>query len=131
LNWSVALVDNTEIDRINILKSSILAMHKALSKLSLKPELILVDGNRFIPFQNIPHECIIKGDGLFLSIAAASILAKTHRDEYMCYLHEKYPEYGWDKNKGYPTLDHRKAVLTNGFSPYHRKTFSVQVKLWE
>jgi ribonuclease HII len=128
LAWAVAMVDNHEIDRINILKSSILAMHKALAQLALKPELILVDGNRFISYADIPHECIIKGDGLFLSIAAASILAKTYRDEYMMKLHESYPHYRWDRNKGYPTLEHRKAVLSIGFSPYHRRTFTVQLK---
>ena len=131
LAWAVAMVDNLEIDQINILKSSILAMHKALTQLEIKPNLILVDGNRFKPYPGIPHECIVKGDGLFLSIAAASVLAKTYRDEYMMKLHETYPLYGWDRNKGYPTLEHRKAVLTLGFSPYHRKTFTVQVKVDE
>lgn len=128
LAWAVGIVDNHEIDRINILKSSILAMHKALDQLAIRPDLILVDGNRFKLFQNIPHECIIKGDGLFLSIAAASVLAKTSRDEFMMKLHESYPYYGWDRNKGYPTLEHRKAILNLGFSPYHRETFTVQVK---
>jgi ribonuclease HII len=131
LAWAVAMVDNQEMDRINILKSSILAMHKALEQLTITPELILVDGNRFRSFQNIPHECIIKGDGLMLSIAAASVLAKTYRDEYMIQLHESYPYYGWDRNKGYPTLEHRRAILNLGFSPYHRKTFTVQVKAEE
>lgn len=126
--WAVEMVDNTEIDQLNILNASILAMHKALAKLSVTPESILVDGNRFKPFNEIPHHCIIKGDGLYLSIAAASILAKTHRDEYMKQLHETYPSYGWNRNMGYPTLEHRKAVLKSGFSPYHRKTFIVQVK---
>jgi len=128
LAWAVEMVDNTEIDQINILNASILAMHKALAKLSVMPDLILVDGNRFKPFNEIPHHCIIKGDGLYLSIAAASILAKTHRDEYMLKLHETYAYYGWNRNMGYPTLEHRKAVLKLGFSPYHRKTFTVQVK---
>jgi len=128
LAWAVAMVDNHEIDQINILNSSILAMHKALAQLEIKPELILVDGNRFKTYLDIPHECIIKGDGLFLSIAAASVLAKTYRDEYMKKLHESYPYYGWNKNKGYPTLEHRKAVLNLGFSPYHRKTFTVELK---
>jgi len=126
--WAVAMVDNHEIDQINILKSSILAMHKALAQLAIKPELILVDGNRFKPYPDIPHECIVKGDGLFLSIAAASVLAKTYRDEYMMKLHETYPNYGWNRNMGYPTLEHRRAILAIGFSPYHRKTFTVQVK---
>ena len=128
LAWAVGIVDNHEIDRINILKSSILAMHKALAQLAFIPELILVDGNRFKSYQDIPHECIIKGDGLYLSIAAASVLAKTWRDEYMVKLHESYPIYGWDRNKGYPTLEHRKAIINLGFSPFHRKTFTVQVK---
>ena len=127
LAWAVEIVDNIEIDRINILNASILAMHKSLAQLSLLPELILVDGNRFKPYKDIPHQCIVKGDGLFMSIAAASILAKTYRDDFMMKLHEINPEYGWKRNKGYPSLEHRKAVLSNGFSPYHRKTFTVQV----
>lgn len=125
--WAVASVDNDTIDQVNILNASIIAMHKALAGLELMPELILVDGNRFKPFKEIPHFCIVKGDGKFLSIAAASILAKTCRDEYMATLHNEYPQYGWDRNKGYPTLEHRKMVLKIGFSPYHRKTFTVQV----
>ncbi len=128
LAFAVSMVDNNEIDKINILQASILAMHKALAQLTLIPELILVDGNRFMVYEKIPHECIIKGDGLFLSIAAASVLAKTYRDEFMLKLNNEYPLYGWDRNKGYPTLEHRKAVLNFGFSPYHRKTFTVQVK---
>jgi ribonuclease HII len=128
LAWAVAMVDNQEIDSINILKASIKAMHLALDKLLLKPELILVDGNRFKSYKNIDHQCVIKGDGIFLSIAAASVLAKTYRDEYMMKLNDMHPQYGWDRNKGYPTLEHRKAVLSIGFSPYHRKTFTVKVK---
>lgn len=128
LAWAVEMVDNTEIDQINILNASILAMHKALVKLSVTPESILVDGNRFKPFNEIPHHCIIKGDGLYLSIAAASILAKTHRDEYMLKLHETFPEYGWNRNKGYPTLEHRKTILRIGGTPFHRETFTVQIK---
>lgn len=131
LGWAVEKVDNMEIDTINILNASILAMHKALAKLSVTPELILVDGNRFKLYQDIPHECIVKGDGLFLSIAAASVLAKTYRDEYMKKLHETYPYYGWNRNMGYPTLEHRKTILSIGYSPYHRKTFTVQVKAGE
>jgi len=127
LAWAVAIVDNQEIDRINILKASIKAMHLALDKLLLKPELILVDGNRFKSYKNIDHQCIIKGDGIFLSIAAASVLAKTYRDEYMMKLNEMYPQYGWDRNKGYPTLEHRKAILSLGFTSFHRQTFSVQI----
>lgn len=128
LAWAVEIIDNTVIDEINILNASILAMHKALAKLHVTPELILVDGNRFKPFKEIPHHCIIKGDGLYLSIAAASILAKTHRDEYMMKLHEIYPGYGWNRNKGYPTLEHRKIILQHGSTPYHRQTFTVQIK---
>lgn len=131
VSWAVAAVDHEEIDRINILNASILAMHKALGKLSVTPELILVDGNRFKNFNDIPHETIVKGDGLYLSIAAASVLAKTHRDEYMKGIHDMYPEYRWNRNMGYPTLEHRKAVMKLGFSPYHRRTFSVQLKVWE
>ncbi len=131
LAWAVAMVDNHEIDQVNILNASFLAMHRALSQLPVQPELILVDGNRFKPFADIPYYCIVKGDGIFSSIAAASVLAKTHRDEYMQNLHPLFPEYNWQRNKGYPTLEHRKIVIEKGFSPYHRKTFAVQVKIWE
>ena len=127
LAWAVAMVDNHEIDQINILKASILAMHKALDQLLTRPQLILVDGNRFIAYQDIPHECIVKGDSKYMSIAAASILAKTYRDDYMLKLHETYPHFGWDRNKGYPTLEHRKAILNLGPTPFHRETFTVQV----
>jgi ribonuclease HII len=125
--WAVAFIDNKEIDKINILNASILAMHHALDMLLLKPELILVDGNRFKPYSNIQHQTIVRGDGIYMSIAAASILAKTHRDEYMLNLHDRFPDYGWNTNKGYPTLEHRKAILNLGFSPYHRQTFTVQL----
>lgn len=128
LAWAVEMVDNIEIDKINILNASILAMHKAVAKLKVIPELILVDGNRFKPFKDIPYQCIIKGDGLFLSIAAASILAKTYRDEYMMKLDNNFPEYGWNRNKGYPTLEHRRTIIRVGSTPYHRETFTVQVK---
>ncbi len=128
LAWAVEMVDNHEIDQINILNASILAMHKSLAKLSPVPELILVDGNRFKPFREIPHHCIIKGDGLFLSIAAASILAKTYRDDYMTELHKSFPQYGWNRNKGYPTLEHRKTILSIGSTSFHRETFTVQIK---
>jgi len=128
LAWAVEMVDNVEIDKINILNASILAMHKSLGNLSVAPELILVDGNRFKPYHKIPHHCIIKGDGLFLSIAAASVLAKTYRDEYMEKLNEQHPEYGWKRNKGYPTLEHRRKILLVGSTPYHRLTFTVQIK---
>jgi ribonuclease HII len=131
LAWAVEMVDNIEIDKINILNASILAMHKSLTKLSILPEFILIDGNRFKPFQNIPHQCIIKGDGLYMSIAAASILAKTYRDEYMKKLNEIHPEYGWNRNKGYPTLEHRKTILLIGSTSYHRETFTVQIKSTE
>lgn len=127
ISWAVSKIDNQEIDRINILNASILCMHDALEKLKLKPELILVDGNRFKPYTYIPYHCIIKGDGLYMSIAAASILAKTYRDEYMYKLHQEFPQFGWDKNKGYPTLYHRKTILSSGFSPFHRKTFAVKL----
>lgn len=127
LSWAVDLVDNVKIDQINILNASISAMHKSLSKLTMMPELILVDGNRFKPFITIPYHCIIKGDGIYMSIAAASILAKTHRDEYMLMLDEQFSEYGWKRNKGYPTLEHRKTILSIGGTPYHRETFKVQV----
>jgi ribonuclease HII len=126
--WAVASVDQTEIDRVNILNASILAMHKALAQLTLIPELILVDGNRFKSYNEIPYQCIVKGDGLFLSIAAASILAKTHRDEYMKELHNSFPDYGWNRNMGYPTLEHREITLKLGFSPHHRKTFQVKIR---
>ena len=125
LAWAVASVDNNEIDKINILNASIKAMHSAIEQLKIRPEHILVDGNQFKPYQNIPHTCIIKGDGKFMSIAAASILAKTFRDEFMRNIHIKYPEYHWDKNKGYPTLIHRKAITEFGITKYHRKTFKL------
>jgi ribonuclease HII len=123
LSWSVAMVDNSEIDRINILQASILAMHNALDNLAVRPDFIVVDGNRFTPYGNIPHQCIVKGDGKVMSIAAASILAKTYRDNYMQELSKKHPRYGWDRNKGYPTLEHRKQIKTLGPTPFHRHTF--------
>jgi len=125
LAFAVAQVDHVEIDQINILQASILAMHRALDQLSLRPEFILVDGNRFKKYQSLPHECMVKGDGRFFSIAAASILAKTYRDEYMDNLAVEFPQYDWLNNKGYPTVKHREAVLKHGFSPYHRRTFKV------
>lgn len=127
LSYAVAYADHEEIDSINILKASFLAMHRAIEKLSLTPEFILVDGNRFSPYFGIPHQCIIGGDGLYASIAAASILAKTYRDDYMLGLHQQYPCYGWDKNKGYGTLSHRKQIAVHGLSPYHRKSFKTRV----
>ena len=123
--WAVALVDNEEIDRVNILKASILAMHRALDALEVRPEYILVDGNRFLPYGETPYACIVKGDGKYMSIAAASVLAKTHRDEYMRQLDKEYPVYHWAKNKGYPTRDHREAIAAHGISPLHRRTFQL------
>lgn len=126
LAWAVARVDHDEIDRINILKASIKAMHLAIQQLQIKPEYLLIDGNRFQNYQHIPHQCVIKGDGKYASIAAASILAKTHRDEYMKKLHKKFPVYNWISNKGYGTLDHRNAIASFGLCKYHRKSFSIQ-----
>ena len=125
LAWAVASVDNNEIDKINILNASVKAMHSAIEQLKIRPEHILVDGNRFKSYQNIPHTCIIKGDGKYMSIAAASILAKTFRDEFMRDIHIKHPEYHWDRNKGYPTILHRKAIAESGITKYHRKTFKL------
>lgn len=125
LAWAVAMVSPQEIDRINILRASITAMHRALDQLSVRPQGILVDGNRFFPYHDIPHTTIIKGDGKMLSIAAASILAKTHRDELMRQLDKDFPQYGWAKNKGYPTPDHRAAIAQYGPSPHHRRTFQL------
>ncbi|MDF1928760.1 ribonuclease HII, partial [Mycolicibacterium smegmatis] len=114
ISWAVASVDNEEIDRINILQASFKAMHLAISRLTRPPGLLLIDGNRFVPYAQTPHHCIIKGDGKFASIAAASILAKTHRDAYLLQLHEEFPQYGWDKNKGYGTAEHRNAIEAYG-----------------
>ena len=121
--WSVGFADHAEIDTINILQASFLAMHRAIGTLEEKPLLLLVDGNRFKPYEQLAHVCIIKGDGKFLSIAAASILAKTHRDELMQNLHIEFPVYGWDRNKAYGTLFHWTAIENHGLSPYHRKSF--------
>ena len=123
--YAVAAVDNDEIDIINILQASFKAMHLAIDQLKVKPELLLVDGNRFKPYSNIRHECVIKGDGKYSSIAAASILAKTHRDEYMQKLHHEFPHYGWNTNKAYGTPVHRKAIETHGLCKYHRKSFNI------
>jgi len=123
LAWSVSMCTHEEIDVINILKASFKAMHKAIDNLAIRPELLLIDGNRFAPYLGIPHQCVVKGDAIYMSIAAASILAKTHRDEYMMDLHRQYPHYGWDNNKGYGTAQHRKQLKMHGQSPYHRKTF--------
>ncbi|MDR9398871.1 ribonuclease HII [Salibacter sp.] len=128
LAWKVAFVDHEEIDEINILKASFMAMHRAIDGLKVKPESLLIDGNRFVPYYSIKHHCIIKGDGKYLSIAAASILAKTHRDQYMEELHEKFPDYGWLKNKGYPTKQHKTAIAKIGPSPFHRKSFNWKIR---
>ncbi len=125
LAFAVAQVDHEEIDRINILQASFLAMHLALDNLKTRPEFILVDGNRFKKYQDLPHQCIVKGDGKYFSIAAASILAKTYRDDFMEQIAGDYPQFDWSSNKGYPTKKHREAVLSHGFSPYHRRSFKV------
>lgn len=123
--WSVAMVDNKMIDRINILQASCKAMHKAIAQLQLKPDCLLIDGNYFKPYRRIKHQCVVKGDGKFASIAAASILAKTHRDAYMQQLHKEYHYYGWTSNKGYGTLEHRTAIAEYGLCKYHRKSFNI------
>ncbi len=125
VSYAVASIDNEEIDQINILKASFKAMHLALDKLSRRPQLLLIDGNRFIKYKRTPHQCFVKGDGRFASIAAASILAKTYRDEWMQQLHNEFPQYGWNQNKGYGTLIHRKAIETYGLCKYHRKSFHL------
>lgn len=123
--WKVAFVDNTEIDELNILRASIKAMHIAIEGLQKVPQFLLIDGNRFYPYKDFKYKTIIKGDGLFFSIAAASVLAKTYRDEFMEKIHSKYPEYGWNDNKGYPTYSHREAIKKYGITPYHRKSFNL------
>ncbi len=125
LAWAVAEVSNVEIDQMNILNASILAMHKAIDKLSIRPEFIIIDGNYFKPYADIPYQTIVKGDGKYLSIAAASILAKTHRDEIIEQLGEKFPQYYWQKNKAYPTFQHREAILKFGATPYHRMSYNL------
>ena len=125
LTWAVGIVSNEEIDRINILKGSFVAMHRALDQLKTRPRLIIVDGNRFIPYKKVPHECIVKGDGKYQNIAAASILAKTHRDEIMRKLHLQYPHFGWDRNKGYPTKAHRLGIREHGPTEWHRMSFQL------
>ncbi|MBR8534367.1 ribonuclease HII [Carboxylicivirga mesophila] len=125
LAWAVSFVDHQEIDEINILKASYVAMHRSVDQLKTKPQHLLIDGNRFIPYKGIDHTCIVKGDGKYLSIAAASVLAKTHRDEYMEAMHEQHPHYAWNKNKGYPTKAHRAAIKEHGISPIHRRTFRL------
>ncbi len=125
LAWAVGIVSHEEIDEINILNASFLAMHRAVDQLKTKPEFLLIDGNRFNPYKGIEHECIIKGDGKYLAIAAASILAKTHRDEFMDNQAIKYPGYGWETNAGYPTKKHRDGIRALGITPIHRKTFTL------
>ena len=125
LAWAVGVVDNREIDKINILRASILAMHRALDGLKVRPQEIIVDGNRFSPYGNLPATTIVKGDGKYMSIADASILAKTYRDDCMRRLHEEFPQYHWDSNKGYPAPAHREAIRRCGTSPYHRLTFNL------
>ena len=125
LSFALGVADVEEIDRINILNASILAMHRAVEKLSIRPEHLLVDGNRFKPYREIPHSCIIRGDGIYASIAAASILAKTYRDEYMGMLHNHFPSYGWERNMGYPTRTHRMAIFESGPTEHHRRSFKL------
>ncbi|OQB62534.1 MAG: Ribonuclease HII [Bacteroidetes bacterium ADurb.Bin145] len=123
--WNVAFVGNIEIDELNILRASIKAMHMAIEGLKKKPQFLLIDGNTFFPYKDLKHKTIVKGDSLFFSIAAASVLAKVFRDEFMINLHNEYPQYGWNENKGYATLYHRQAILKYGISPYHRRSFTL------
>ena len=125
VDWKVAFVDNNEIDEMNILRASIKAMHIAIEGLKKEPQFLIIDGNRFYPYKKIDYKTIIRGDGNYLSIAAASVLAKTFRDDFMEKIHVEFPEYGWNKNKGYPTSFHRQAILEHGITPYHRKTFNL------
>jgi ribonuclease HII len=129
LAYGVATCSPEEIDEINILNASFLSMHRAINKLTIIPQLLLIDGNRFNPYKKIAHHCLIKGDARYLSIAAASILAKTYRDEYMQELHGQFPHYGWNTNKGYPTIQHKLAIRDHGLTPHHRKTFKSQIQL--
>ena len=123
--WAVASCDNREIDKINILKASVRAMHRAVEQLTVQPEYLIIDGNYFIPYPDIPHRSIVKGDALYYSIAAASVLAKTYRDDYMMKLAAEYPQYSWKTNKGYPTQEHRNAIAKYGITPYHRRSFRL------
>ncbi len=129
ISWAVASVDNNEIDEINVLNASFLAMHRAIEKLEKQPGFLLIDGNRFKIYKEIPHKCIIKGDGKYLSIAAASILAKTHRDDFMKKLHIEFPDYDWKNNKGYPTPKHKAAIAKHGITDFHRKSFRLNEQL--
>jgi ribonuclease HII len=123
--WAVGIVTPKEIDEMNILRASITAMHRAVDQLKVRPEALIVDGNRFYKYQDLPHTTIVKGDGKYLAIAAASILAKTYRDDYMAELHKEFPHYGWDRNAGYPTKEHREGIRQYGTTPYHRMTFNL------
>ena len=125
VSWALGIVTAKEIDELNILRASILAMHRAIDNLKVRPEALIIDGNRFTKYHNLPHTTIVKGDGKYLAIAAASILAKTYRDDYMKELHEQYPYYGWDHNAGYPTKEHREGIAQHGTTPFHRMTFSL------
>jgi ribonuclease HII len=124
-SYAVGFYTADEIDRVNILNASIYSMHRALEQLQIKPDHIIVDGNRFKPFQNIPYQTVVKGDGKFSSIAAASILAKTYRDDFMVQIDREFPQYNWKKNKGYPTPDHKEAIIKYGITPYHRRSFKL------
>ena len=126
LDWAVEQVSNEEIDEINILKASFKAMHLAIEKLKTQPQFLLIDGHMFYKYKKIPHQCVIRGDGIYASIAAASILAKTYRDEYMQQLHNQYPQYNWYNNKGYGTPEHRRGIATHGLCPYHRRSFNIE-----
>lgn len=123
--WAVGVVSPQEIDEMNILRASITAMHRAVDQLKVRPEALIIDGNRFYKYHDLPHTTIVKGDGKYLSIAAASILAKTYRDDYMAELHKEYPHYGWDRNAGYPTKEHREGIRLRGTTPYHRMSFNL------
>ncbi len=125
VSWALGIVKAQEIDQMNILRASITAMHRAIDRLTVRPETLIIDGNRFYPYHDLPYQTIVKGDGKYLSIAAASILAKTYRDDYMRQLHEEYPYYGWNHNAGYPTKEHRTGIAEHGLSPYHRLTFNI------
>ncbi len=125
ISWALGIVTAKEIDELNILRASITAMHRAIDALSVRPEALIIDGNRFLKYKDLPHTTIVKGDGKYLSIAAASILAKTYRDDYMAGLHEEYPYYGWNHNAGYPTKEHRRGIAEHGVTPYHRLSFNL------
>lgn len=128
LSWAVASYSPAEIDEVNILVASFLSMHRAIDKLKIKPELLLIDGNRFINYKSVAHVCIVKGDSKYMSIAAASVLAKTHRDEYMLKIHSDFPYYHWDTNKGYPTKQHKLSIIENGYCKHHRKSFNANIQ---